>query len=297
MVTVVITTYKRKLDIVERAIRSVVAQTYRDWELIVVDDSPEDYEYRLEIKKMVNRYANDYQVVYHANPKSSGACFSRNVGLEMARGEFIAYLDDDDEWVPSKLERQTEAMNNADGHVALVYCPYYSIDEETGQKKAVKKPMRSGMLYEYLLEVGNIFGGMSMPLMRTACVKDVGGFDILMQSAQDMDLWLRLAKKYPVIYLDEPLVNYYIHGGDQISTNPYKRIAGLTRLNEKNRDYLETHKKAKWKREMGLIRFYLLAENNEKAFIKWKETACIWPGNILGNMKMLLTILLFRFRS
>lgn len=292
MVTVVITTYKRKLDIVERAIRSVVAQTYRDWELIVVDDSPEDYEYRLEIKKMVNRYANDYQVVYHANPKSSGACFSRNVGLEMARGEFIAYLDDDDEWVPSKLERQTEAMNNADGHVALVYCPYYSIDEETGQKKAVKKPMRSGMLYEYLLEVGNIFGGMSMPLMRTACVKDVGGFDILMQSAQDMDLWLRLAKKYPVIYLDEPLVNYYIHGGDQISTNPYKRIAGLTRLNEKNRDYLETHKKAKWKREMGLIEFYVQAGERKEALKIWANTFRLCPARMKENLKELARIMI-----
>lgn len=292
MVTVVITTYKRKLDIVERAIRSVVAQTYRDWELIVVDDSPEDYEYRLEIKKMVNRYANDYQVVYHANPKSSGACFSRNVGLEMARGEFIAYLDDDDEWVPSKLERQTEAMNNADGHVALVYCPYYSIDEETGQKKAVKKPMRSGMLYEYLLEVGNIFGGMSMPLMRTACVKDVGGFDILMQSAQDIDLWLRLAKKYPVIYLDEPLVNYYIHGGDQISTNPYKRIAGLTRLNEKNRDYLETHKKAKWKREMGLIEFYVQAGERKEALKIWANTFRLCPARMKENLKELARIMI-----
>lgn len=292
MVTVVITTYKRKLDIVERAIRSVVAQTYRDWELIVVDDSPEDYEYRLEIKKMVNRYANDYQVVYHANPKSSGACFSRNVGLEMARGEFIAYLDDDDEWVPSKLERQTEAMNNADGHVALVYCPYYSIDEETGQKKAVKKPMRSGMLYEYLLEVGNIFGGMSMPLMRTACVKDVGGFDILMQSAQDIDLWLRLAKKYPVIYLDEPLVNYYIHGGDQISTNPYKRIAGLTRLNEKNRDYLETHKKVKWKREMGLIEFYVQAGERKEALKIWANTLRLCPARMKENLKELARIMI-----
>ncbi len=292
MVTVVITTYKRKLDIVERAIRSVVAQTYRDWELIVVDDSPEDYEYRLEIKKMVNRYANDYQVVYHANPKSSGACFSRNVGLEMARGEFIAYLDDDDEWVPSKLERQTEAMNNADGHVALVYCPYYSIDEETGQKKAVKKPMRSGMLYEYLLEVGNIFGGMSMPLMRTACVKDVGGFDILMQSAQDIDLWLRLAKKYPVIYLDEPLVNYYIHGGDQISTNPYKRIAGLTRLNEKNRDYLETHKKVKWKREMGLIEFYVQAGERKEALKIWANTFRLCPARMKENLKELARIMI-----
>lgn len=292
MVTVVITTYKRKLDIVERAIRSVVAQTYRDWELIVVDDSPEDYEYRLEIKKMVNRYANDYQVVYHANPKSSGACFSRNVGLEMARGEFIAYLDDDDEWVPSKLERQTEAMNSADGHVALVYCPYYSIDEETGQKKAVKKPMRSGMLYEYLLEVGNIFGGMSMPLMRTACVKDVGGFDILMQSAQDIDLWLRLAKKYPVIYLDEPLVNYYIHGGDQISTNPYKRIAGLTRLNEKNRDYLETHKKVKWKREMGLIEFYVQAGERKEALKIWANTFRLCPARMKENLKELARIMI-----
>lgn len=292
MVTVVITTYKRKLDIVERAIRSVVAQTYRDWELIVVDDSPEDYEYRLEIKKMVNRYANDYQVVYHANPKSSGACFSRNVGLEMARGEFIAYLDDDDEWMPSKLERQTEAMNNADGHVALVYCPYYSIDEETGQKKAVKKPMRSGMLYEYLLEVGNIFGGMSMPLMRTACVKDVGGFDILMQSAQDIDLWLRLAKKYPVIYLDEPLVNYYIHGGDQISTNPYKRIAGLTRLNEKNRDYLETHKKVKWKREMGLIEFYVQAGERKEALKIWANTFRLCPARMKENLKELARIMI-----
>ena len=291
MITVVITTHKRGIDIFERAVRSVITQTYRDWELIVIDDSPADYEYRPDIKNLVKQYADDYQIIYHENPKSHGACFSRNEGLEMARGEYIAYLDDDDEWMPCKLEKQLEKMKGSDEHVALVYCPYYSINEETGQKHVLKKTMRSGMLYDYLMKVGNIFGGTSIPLMRTACVRDVGGFDVLMQSSQDMDLWLRLAKKYPITYVDEPLSNYYCHSGEQITKNPYKKIAGLTRLNEKNKDYLEAHKAVKWKREMGLIDYYVQVGERKTAMKIWTKTHWICWWKIPQNMKELARIL------
>ncbi|MBR3741624.1 MAG: glycosyltransferase [Clostridia bacterium] len=292
MITVVITTYKREPDIVERAVRSVIAQTYRDWELIVIDDSPDDYAYRPAIKNMVKRYADDYRSVYHENPKSSGACYSRNVGLEMARGEYIAYLDDDDEWIPCKLEKQIEKLKDSDERAALVYCPFYSIFEDTGKKTASKIPERSGMLYEYLMKAGNFFGGMSMPLMRTECVKAVGGFDILMQSAQDMDLWLRIAKKYPVVYVNEPLVNYY-HSEEQITKDPYKRIAGITRLIEKNRDYLEAHREIKWKREMDLIKYYVEAGEKKAAMKIWMKTHRICWWKIIPNTKELARILFF----
>ena len=133
---------------------------------------------------------------------------------------------------------------------------------------------------------------MSMPLMRTACVKAVGGFDNLMQSAQDMDLWLRIAKRYPVVYVNEPLTNYY-HSGEQITKDPNKRIAGLTRLIEKNRDYLEAHRAIKWKREMGLIKYYVEAGEKRAAMKIWMKTSRICWWKIIPNMKELSRILFF----
>ena len=292
MVSVIITTCKRAPKIVERAIISVVEQTYRNWELIIIDDSPDSYEKRDQVQTIVQKYSNKYSVSYHQNKVNSGACYSRNRGLEVAKGEYVAFLDDDDEWLPEKLSEQVRAIEAAPENVALVYCSYYRYTDESGEKELVALPIQKSSTYADLMRDGNRIGGMSMPLLKKECVRNVGGFDELMESAQDMDLWLRLAKGYSLIGIDLPLVLYHVHAGEQITSDPKKKIAGLERLNQKNRDYLEAHKEIKWRRQLSLIRYYVLAGKKKEAFAIWKKSAYLCPSQLIYNAKELVRIML-----
>ena len=137
MVSAVITTCKREPAIAERALLSVLNQTYKDIEIIIVDDSPDDYPLRKEVESMVTRHAG---VKYIKHAQCMGACAARNTGLRAASGEFIAYLDDDDEWLPEKTAVQLEAFT--DDRIALVYCDAYEVDDTTGNKKVCKRKMR-----------------------------------------------------------------------------------------------------------------------------------------------------------
>ena len=86
----------------------------------------------------------------------------------------------------------------------------------------------------------NFIGSTSFPLIRKSCLEEIGGFDVLMQSAQDYDVWLRLSDKYSIDYFDEELGIYHVHGEKQITKNPDKKIAGLERLNEKKQILFRT---------------------------------------------------------
>ncbi len=290
MISIVMTTCKREPQIVERAVRSIAAQTYKEWELIVIDDSPNDYEYRNEVKTCVFSVIN-HKLEYVCNAENKGACYSRNIGLAKAKGNYLAYLDDDDEWLPEKLEKQVAVLENNDSQTALVYGPYYKIEEGKDGRQLILLEGKSGIVYDALMENGNFIGGMSMPLLRTSCVKAVGGFDEFMQSAQDIDLWMRISKKYKVVYLEEPLVYYYFHAGEQITKNPQKKIAGLERLIEKNNEYLEKHPNLLWKKTIALIPYYCSAGMKSKALSKWKEAVFLCPKNWRHNMKEFFRII------
>ena len=112
-----------------------------------------------------------------------------------------------------------------------------------------------------------------------------------MQSAQDIDLWIRISKKYKVLFLDEPLVLYYVHEGEQITRNPLKKIAGLERLIEKNKEYLKMHPNLMWKKTITLIPHYCSAGLKSKAFSKWKEAVILCPEKIPNNIQELVRII------
>ena len=297
MVTVVITTCNRNPDIVERAIRSVIEQTYKDWELIVIDDSPCEYSRRDDVREMIIRYSLDYRIIYIQNERNSGACYSRNVGLNSAGGKYIAFLDDDDEWVTDKIQKQVNALEQENEDVALVYCRFYRMIDELNQKVIVDLPLYKGNLYDRLMAEGNFIGGMSMPLMKTQCVKSVGGFDEKMQSLQDMDLWLRIAQKFKITSIEDPLIIYHVHGVGQISFNPCKKIAGINGLIEKNNIYLRKHKHSMWRLKQSLINHYLTLGDTRKAFAIWKEVVLIIPYRVIPNIIELIKIITYRVRK
>ena len=286
LITIVITTHKRNPEIVERALVSVLNQTYPQTEVIVVDDSPSDYIYRDDVMKMIKKY-NKVKYIRHSS--CMGACVARNTGLSEANGKYIGYLDDDDEWKANKLELQIAGFT--DDNVALVYCGSETKNDQTGMCVVSDTKFIKGNVYEQLI-LKNFIGSTSFPLIRTDYLKSIGGFDPLMKSAQDYDVWLRLSMKYTINYVEVPLVIYHIHDGCRISNVANNKVKGLERLNEKNMAYLNSHKTARWQRTIKLAPMYANNGQTSKALNTWINCVCLCPIKLLGNFKYLYRVII-----
>ena len=243
-VTAVITTHRREPHIVERALRSALAQTYPHMEIVVVDDSPDDYALRGAVADMVRGYeAQGVRYIQHERCMGAGA--ARNTGLAQAHGEFIAYLDDDDEWLPEKTERQAACFTVDD--IALVYCDHETVIEETGQRRIHRNRDVTSQLFDELM-LENFVGSTSFPLLRRSALEAIGGFDETLESAEDLDVWLSLARFYKFYHVSDVLAVYHVYSGERITSNPRKVIAGFERMNEKYRDYISQNRYVLWKR-------------------------------------------------
>lgn len=292
MVSAIITTYKREPDMVLRALDSILAQTYHNMEIIVVDDSPADFPARSDVKRAVEKRQSEcgsnLRIRYFAHSENRGACAARNTGLEVAEGKYVAYLDDDDEWLPEKIEKQIRVIQNT--NKGLVYCGNMTVDDRTGERKCIEKEYYRGNAFTQLL-YSNFIESTSYPLIRKDFLKEIGGFDPLMQAAQDYDVWLRLAERYEIDYVAEPLVVYHEHAGERITTNPKKKISGLERINQKYADYLEKDPGLWWKRHIGIARYYAMDRRGMKALSIWWKCVCKCPGKVKENSFHLCVII------
>lgn len=147
LISVIITTHNREVNIVKRALASALKQTYKNIEIIVVDDS---YESFLESRLIKEECLKHECVSYIINDKKHGACEARNLGLKYAKGDFVAFLDDDDEWYPTKLQKQLALF--IDSRIAFVYCGFSFVNDSNGMEKVYMLDKRfRGDVYPELL--------------------------------------------------------------------------------------------------------------------------------------------------
>ena len=162
IVTAVLTTYKRPVEIVGRALKSVVEQTYEELEIILVNDFPEDEKLSKELIGLCRGFERN--VVYLPMKKNSGANAARNYGAGVSKGAFIAFLDDDDEWSPEKIELQMQKMT--DDNIGIVYCNTWINSEKSHSiKPRFKNAKPEGNIYPVLFGK-NVVGSTSFPLIR-----------------------------------------------------------------------------------------------------------------------------------
>lgn len=232
-VSVIITTYKRPMQTLCRAIDSAYAQTYKDIEVIVVNDYP-------EYKELITSTLNKYRTIkiLH-NVKNSGACFSRNQGISASIGEYIAFLDDDDTWAVNKIERQLAELT---GNIGMVYCSGVNIYDNG---KISKMPFIKDCTHDKiaLMLQGNCMGGCSFPLIKRRVLEEVGGFDETLKSSQDYDLWLRIIQMTNIKFLPDELVNYYI-SADSITSSVDKRLQGYSVVLKKHNELFKRYPKS-----------------------------------------------------
>lgn len=287
LVSAIITTHNREQDMVIRAVKSVLNQTYPHIELIVVDDSTPSFAQRAEVERSVCGLSAD--IIYVKHEVCQGACAARNTGLSRAKGRYVSFLDDDDEWMPTKIEEQLKGF--IDDDVALAYSQLIVIYDEDHEECLGTAREANGYVFEKLLK-RNVIGPTSNPLIKKECIEAVGGFDVMMESCQDYDLWLRLAMRYPVRYVDAPLLRHHFHAGERISKSNEKRIKGIERILEKYADYYSKDNVAYYRRCSKLIPHYLIFSGRKKALALWFSCVRKCPGYISINLKKLAMIIL-----
>jgi glycosyltransferase involved in cell wall biosynthesis len=214
-VSVILPTYNREA-LLARAISSVLKQTFADFELIIVDDGSTD-----TTREFVAGI-NDTRLRYYRHEKSGGPSAARNTGLRSARGEFIAFLDSDDEWYPEKLEKQLAVFAAALPQVGLVYTGASRI---YGGQSVPWVPECRGDVLGNLLS-GNVVGSPTAVMLSRAAVHDTGLFDEELVGHEDLDYWIRVATKYHCEFVGEELVRINECATDRISFDP--RIIGAS---------------------------------------------------------------------
>ncbi len=224
-VSVVISTYNRS-NRLKRAVASVLAQSFQDFEIIIVDDASTD-----ATQEVVNGI-HDKRLLYIKHTTNKGGSAARNTGIKIAQGPYIGFLDDDDQWLPQKLEKQFLKMNDAALHVGLIYGGSEIYDENKKCVTRVYPPQYRGNVYQHLL-LKTILSSVSSALVKKECFEKVGVFDEKLTSCQDWDMWLRIAQDFEFDYVPEVLTRINIHT-EHISTNYQSLIPGRTRMVEKH---------------------------------------------------------------
>lgn len=200
---------------VAKAIDGVLAQTYSNIEIIVVDDGSSD-----DSLAVLEGYGNRITVVPQ---KNQGVSVARNNGVARSRGEFVAFLDADDIWLASKIEEQLARFAEEDSVIGLVHCSMSYIDKNDQLVGEILEGKEGWVADDLLqLEEGVTIGIGSTGLVRRAVFDEVGGFDPRQTTAADWDFSYRVARKYMIGFVNEPLVLYRIH-----SSNMHANIGAM----------------------------------------------------------------------
>ena len=233
-ISVVIATYKR-LELLCRAIDSVLIQDYSDIEVIIVDDNGLGSAEQIETEKMIRQKYSDKRIRYIANKKGMGGGGARNEGIKASKGEFIAFLDDDDDWLPGKLTKQIKVFSESSNDTGVVDTGFYTINEKS--ENIYQSPELQGWILDDLIaKTDKRAPRLSTMLCRKSALDQAGYFDPALKSRQDLDLNIRLSRICRYASIDEPLANKRYDASVRISTNVHSKLQGYEILYRKNID-------------------------------------------------------------
>jgi glycosyltransferase involved in cell wall biosynthesis len=253
LVSVIIPTHDR-LPMLHDAIDSVLAQTYRDFELIVVDDGSQDGA----AEKIPARYGSAVRVLTQAR---RGVAAARNLGVKCSRGVYLAFLDSDDMWRPRKLETQMSLMHS---QTRWRICQTEEIWIRNGVRVNPKKRHRkpSGDIFRASLDLCLV--SPSAALMTRELFERIGGFDESFPVCEDYDLWLRIAVEHPVPLIAEPLVVKRGGHADQLSRSTWGLDRFRVRAIKKLLDSGMEGEKRRWSLEALARKVAILAQGARK---------------------------------
>ena len=192
-------------EFLEETLQSIFAQTYKDWELIIINDGSTDSTESI-IKKYISQ---GYPIVYHWQ-ENHGLGYSRNEALKRSRGKYIAFIDHDDLWMPEKLEKQVQVLENRP-EVDFVYSNFFKFDPENNRRSLLLKGKQpDGDIFESLLYHYDI--GILTVIVRKKVFNQLDElFDENLNLAEEYDVFMRFLYDYQAAYLVEPLAMHRVH--------------------------------------------------------------------------------------
>jgi len=282
---VVIPTYNRA-ELVERAIRSVLSQTYPDVEVIVVDDASTD-DTRDRIKTLQNI---DHRVRYFRQDCNRGAQAARNTGMRSAKGKYIAFLDSDDEWLPQKLYLQMELFSQGDGSLGVVYCGLQevSIDGKMGTQFL---PKFRGYIYPHALS--DWVAGTDTLIVRREILEKIHGLHEDIRAYHEWDLCIRLARECEFDFVPECLTLYHQHTLPTISKDLLRDANGYLGVVEAYREEIlqECGRRTLSKHYLKTGRLFVLADQLDLARVFFLKSIRYNPLNIKAILHFGISLL------
>ena len=268
-ISVIIPTYNRA-NLLPRAIKSVLNQTFKDFELIIVDDCSTD-----NTKEIIKGFQKqDSRIKLIILEKNSGApAHPKNIGIKEAKGKFVAFLDSDDEWLPEKLNKQL-VLFGKNKKLGFVSCNAFIINKRKNKrqnKKIEYRTPRSNNYFISLLETDIICSSSSV-VIRKDILDEVGCFDNKIIIGEDQDMWIRISQKYDFDFVSEPLLKYYIHQNNTMKIiSNLRKAKDIEYIFQKYKKYYEANSKLYSIRLRYEGTRYMLAgerEKGRKCFIK-----------------------------
>lgn len=207
-ISVIIPTYNRKEALI-KAVDSVLSQTYTNFELIIVDDGSTD-----DTSLMFKDNDNENGKIKYIYQENGGVSKARNIGIKFAKGEFISFLDSDDEWFPKKLEKQIDFLKK-NKNIKICHTNEIWIKNGVRINQHNKHKKYGGWIYQKSLYLCLI--SPSAVIIHKSVFEDVGMFNEEFKAGEDYDLWLRITPYYEIGFLDDFLIKKYGGHEDQLS--------------------------------------------------------------------------------
>lgn len=254
-ISIIIPTYRRNKKMIQRAIESILNQTYKNYEILIIDDNNKNDEYYNETKKCEEEYMKFDNIKFLYHEENKGANGARNTGIENSKYKILAFLDSDDEWEEEYLEIMIDRLENSGA--GLCYSGYYIINPKNVEKVNCNGP--EGNIFEKEIILDRI-SPTSCVIIRKECTEKTGKFDNELPARQDFDMWVRITKEYKVATVNKPLVKVYRNGHESISSNYKKRLYGTERVYQKILESLSDNQKKEYEEKINWGKNKTLAE-------------------------------------
>jgi glycosyltransferase involved in cell wall biosynthesis len=265
------------------AITSVLNQTFHNFEIIVVDDASTD-----DTSKVVQAF-NDKRIKYIRHESNRQEAGARNTGVRNAGGEYIGFLDDDDEWLPNKLEKQMELFAKSPEIVGGIYTGFVKIEKSTGKTIAQIIPSKRGDIFRDMISQ-NWVATPSTVVLRRKCFEQVGLFDENIVFGPDYDMWFRISKEFCFEYIPDPLVKYYVHDAKMSSNYDLMIRGGEARL-KKHAEVFALEARSYSRHYLSLGVYYCHSGNMKKGRRAFLNAIRLYPFEIKHYYNFCLSLL------
>jgi len=274
MVSVIIPVYNGE-EFLAEAIESVLNQTYSDFEIVIVNDGSTDNS-----QVIIDNYQSRYQgIIRTFKQQNGGVSKARNMGIAQAKGEFIAFLDQDDIWLPNNLEVKVNVFKD-DSEIGMSVSGSNVVTKDGKWMHSVYKESVSRSVLRKSLLISNIVGPPSCTIVKRDCFMRVGCFDENLGGPEDIDMWFRIVNYYKIKFIETPLVNYRLH-----SNNAHLNVE---KIKTSQKRFILKHR----------AHYHCLDRNKAYGFVYLDAAREYWEAKrrILSLLNALISVLIYPFR-